>query len=69
MFLHPGPGFGGSCFPKDVRALVEAGKELNSPQRLAEIVLQINQAQSEIVVAKIDRALQGLDQKRSTTER
>ncbi|MCH2694330.1 MAG: UDP-glucose/GDP-mannose dehydrogenase family protein [Acidobacteriia bacterium] len=64
MFLHPGPGFGGSCFPKDVRALVEAGKELNSPQRLAEIVLQINQAQSEIVVAKIDRALQGLDQKR-----
>jgi len=64
MFLHPGPGFGGSCFPKDVRALVEAGKELNSPQRLAEIVLEINQAQSEIVVAKIDRALQGLDQKR-----
>ena len=63
-FLHPGPGFGGSCFPKDLVALAKAGRKLGVPQRLAETVIEVNQIQKEIVFRKIQRELGGLDGKK-----
>ena len=42
-FLHAGPGFGGSCFPKDTRALAAIGKEHGAPIRLIEQVIEINE--------------------------
>ena len=42
-FLEPGPGFGGSCFPKDARALIESGKKYDAPQTLLESVILGNE--------------------------
>ena len=42
-FLDPGPGFGGSCFPKDARALIESGKKYGAPQTLLESVILGNE--------------------------
>ena len=63
-FLHPGPGFGGSCFPKDVVALARTGRSLGAPQKLAEAVIQINQSQKELVFRRIQRELGGVKGKR-----
>ncbi len=63
-FLHPGPGFGGSCFPKDVQALSSLGKKAGSRMRIAESVLDVNRAQRESVVNKIEKALGGLADRR-----
>lgn len=52
-FLHPGPGFGGSCFPKDTRALVAAGKRFGAPQRLIETTVEVNERRIGQMVAKI----------------
>lgn len=41
-FLHPGPGYGGSCFPKDTIALVRTAQEYNSPLRIIETVVDVN---------------------------
>jgi len=41
-FLHAGPGYGGSCFPKDTLALAQTGQKLGAPQRLVETVVQVN---------------------------
>ncbi len=41
-FLHPGPGFGGSCFPKDTLALAYTAREANAPQTIVEQVIQVN---------------------------
>src|SRR5438034_2130591 len=62
-FLHPGPGFGGSCFPKDLLALANIGRKLESPLRIVESVLEVNKIQQELVVKKIERALEGLAKK------
>ena len=43
-FLQPGPGFGGSCFPKDTLALVRTAQEAGAPMRLAETVVSVNEA-------------------------
>jgi UDPglucose 6-dehydrogenase len=43
-FLHPGPGFGGSCFPKDTLALVRIAQEAGAPSRLIEAVVAVNDA-------------------------
>jgi UDPglucose 6-dehydrogenase len=43
-FLHPGPGFGGSCFPKDTLALVRIAQEASAPTRLVETVVAVNDA-------------------------
>ena len=56
-FLYAGPGYGGSCFPKDVQALFHLGKNHNVPMRLAEATHLANQEQSEFV---IDLLLSGL---------
>ena len=41
-FLHPGPGFGGSCFPKDTRALSEIAKEAGTNTRIIDSVIKVN---------------------------
>ena len=63
-FLHAGPGFGGSCFPKDVSALARMGQKLGSRMRIAESVVDVNQLQRELVLKKMENALEGLANKR-----
>lgn len=58
-FLHPGPGFGGSCFPKDTLALVRTAQEHGTPSRIIESVVEVNAAQRRRMVAKIRNALGG----------
>lgn len=41
-FLHAGPGYGGSCFPKDISALVKSGHDFDAPMRIAQTVSQVN---------------------------
>jgi UDPglucose 6-dehydrogenase len=62
-FLHAGPGFGGSCFPKDVAALIETGDRLGSEMRIAKAAAAVNQRQKLIMVEKIRRALGDLQGK------
>ena len=58
-FLHPGPGYGGSCFPKDTLALVRTAREHGTPSRIVESVVEVNMAQRHRMVAKIRSALGG----------
>ena len=52
-FLNPGPGFGGSCFPKDARALVESGKNYSAPQNLLKAVIDGNNKRKQNLSKKI----------------
>ena len=54
-FLHPGPGYGGSCFPKDTTALISVAKEYNAESRIVEAVVEVNRLQRERMVEKIER--------------
>ena len=58
-FLHPGPGYGGSCFPKDTVALVRTAQEHDVPCRIVEAVVEVNAAQRARMVKKIRTALGG----------
>lgn len=58
-FLHPGPGYGGSCFPKDTLALSRIAQEHGSPIRLIETGVEVNSAQKARMVQKIRQALGG----------
>jgi len=58
-FLHAGPGYGGSCFPKDTRALARIGQEHASPQRIVETVIEVNEAVKRRMVDKIFDMLDG----------
>lgn len=58
-FLHPGPGYGGSCFPKDTQALVRIGQEHGAPCRIVESVIEVNAAQKARMIKKIRNALGG----------
>ena len=58
-FLHPGPGFGGSCFPKDTLALVRIAQEHGTPSRIVESVIEVNAGQRRRMIAKIRSALGG----------
>ena len=58
-FLHPGPGYGGSCFPKDTRALVRMAQENNVTSRIVETVMEVNEAQKARMIDKIRNALGG----------
>ena len=58
-FLHPGPGFGGSCFPKDARALVRIAQEHGVSSRIVEAVIEVNEAQKARMISKIRNALGG----------
>src|SRR5512142_2058642 len=48
-FLYAGPGYGGSCFPKDVQALIHLGREKGVPMRLAEATHEANRGQVDFV--------------------
>ncbi len=52
-FLFPGIGYGGSCFPKDVNALIKTSKEFNSEISLLTLVDQVNKRQKEVLVKKV----------------
>jgi UDPglucose 6-dehydrogenase len=58
-FLHPGPGYGGSCFPKDVSALIRTAREARSPLTLIEQVEKINTERKIAMAARIERAAGG----------
>jgi UDPglucose 6-dehydrogenase len=58
-FLHPGPGYGGSCFPKDTRAVVEIAREQGMVLQIVESVIAVNEARIPAGVAKIREALGG----------
>ena len=64
-FLHPGPGYGGSCFPKDTRALVRIAQENNVTSRIVEAVIEVNEAQKARMVGKIRTALGGSENGRT----
>jgi UDPglucose 6-dehydrogenase len=53
QFLFPGSGYGGSCFPKDVRALISTSRQLQSTLHLMEAVDRVNNAQKRVLVQKI----------------
>jgi len=53
QFLFPGPGWGGSCFPKDVQALIAMARNVQVPARLVESVLAVNEAQKRVLGSKI----------------
>ena len=59
-FLHPGPGFGGSCFPKDARALLQIAEMHGYDFKIARSVIEVNITQRERMVAKIEHALRGV---------
>lgn len=52
-FLHPGPGFGGSCFPKDTRALASVAKQFDCETLIVNAVIEVNQRQGREMLAKI----------------
>lgn len=52
-FLHPGPGFGGSCFPKDTKALIAMAKEIGVNVHVVESAIKANQVQKERMVQKL----------------
>ncbi len=62
-FLHAGPGFGGSCFPKDTASLVQFGRSVGVEMRLAAAVVEVNAHQRERMVDKIETAVGDLSGK------
>jgi UDPglucose 6-dehydrogenase len=58
-FLHAGPGYGGSCFPKDTLALLRTGEQNDSPLRIVEAVVAVNEHRKRRMVKKIVDAMGG----------
>ncbi|GAB0115244.1 UDP-glucose dehydrogenase family protein [Acidisoma sp. C75] len=58
-FLHPGPGFGGSCFPKDTLAMARIGQDAGAPQRLVETVVAVNDARKSTMARRVTAACGG----------
>ena len=59
-FLHPGPGFGGSCFPKDTMALAKMARDKGMRFEIVEAVINVNKRQRALMVEKIKRTLKDL---------
>ena len=59
-FLHAGPGFGGSCFPKDVRAVIKTAQDHNVPMRILEAVETVNDARKRAMARKVSSAFAGV---------
>jgi UDPglucose 6-dehydrogenase len=59
-FLHAGPGFGGSCFPKDVRALIKTAQDHEVPMRILEAVETVNDTRKRAMARKISSAFAGV---------
>jgi len=60
-FLHAGPGYGGSCFPKDTLALLKTAEDYESPLRIVEAVAKVNDSRKRAMGRKVIEALGGLD--------
>ena len=58
-FLHPGPGFGGSCFPKDTRSAAQFARQVGERLSIVETVIEVNERQKARMVEKIVEALDG----------
>jgi UDPglucose 6-dehydrogenase len=58
-FLHPGPGYGGSCFPKDTRAVLEVARDHDRDLRIVRSVIEVNDARPAAMLEKIRAALGG----------
>lgn len=58
-FLHPGPGYGGSCFPKDTLAFARTGQDYASPLRLVETTVAVNEARKDAMAGRIIAACDG----------
>lgn len=58
-FLFPGVGYGGSCFPKDVKALIQSGQEQNIRFKILEAVDEVNNRQKQVLLDKIEAFFQG----------
>jgi UDPglucose 6-dehydrogenase len=58
-FLHAGPGYGGSCFPKDTLALLKTGQDNSAPLRIVETVVAVNDARKRAMARKVMTALGG----------
>ena len=56
-FLHPGPGFGGNCFPKDTEALVKMAAEQGMPMRIVSAAMEANREQSSRIIGKLQKGL------------
>ena len=56
-FLHAGPGYGGSCFPKDTLALVRTATDAGSPVRLVETTVAVNDARKKAMAGRVEAAL------------
>ncbi len=59
-FIYPGIGYGGSCFPKDVKALIKTAKESNHPMRILQAVEQVNEDQKSVLFEKISMHFNGI---------
>ncbi|MDR7101837.1 UDP-glucose/GDP-mannose dehydrogenase family protein [Croceicoccus sp. BE223] len=63
-FLHAGPGYGGSCFPKDTLALLKTAEDFDSPVRIVEAVVKVNDARKRAMGRKVIEALGGAEKAR-----
>ncbi len=63
-FLHPGPGYGGSCFPKDTRALTTVADQFGVETRIVDAVIEANERQRDAMIPKIEKLVGGLAGKR-----
>jgi UDPglucose 6-dehydrogenase len=62
-FLHPGPGYGGSCFPKDTRALTTVADSFGVETRIVDAVIEANERQRQAMIPKIEKLVGDLDGK------
>jgi UDPglucose 6-dehydrogenase len=60
-FLHAGPGYGGSCFPKDTLALLKTAEDYEAPTRIVEAVVKVNDARKRAMGRKVIEALGGME--------
>jgi UDPglucose 6-dehydrogenase len=63
-FLHPGPGYGGSCFPKDTRALTTVADQFGVETLIVDAVIEANERQRDAMIPKIEKLVGDLDGKR-----
>jgi UDPglucose 6-dehydrogenase len=59
QFLFPGPGYGGSCFPKDVRAILGMGRKVDQSLKMMQAVDEVNEAQKQVLFRKVSRHFKG----------
>jgi len=62
-FLHPGPGYGGSCFPKDTRALLDISKKHDYHFKIVDATVKVNEMQRQFMTQKIKNAMDGVEGK------